>query len=357
MKLCLTLAPLLLLGVASAEETVLWRAGEGGVHTYRIPALAETRQGTLIAVADARFDSADDLPGRIALVIRRSTDAGRTWSPSRILRQVKTGGVGDASLLADPRTGRVWCFHAYGPPGAGFQTGGLQLHAITSDDDGRTWSEPRDLTPQIARPEWKAFFATSGTHFSLPSGRYLVPLVVKDASGVVAARNAYSDDGGRTWRTSPVVAPGTDESHAVGLADGTVYQNLRAQGRRIVARSHDGGVRFDAATRDEALPEPSCNAGLAVFMEGATQWMLFTNPASSKRENLTLRLSRDGGRSWPRSRVVHPGPSAYSTVLGLRDGNIAILYERGDNFQYESIYFMRIPFNLIVPGPKGDPEE
>lgn len=315
----------------------LFQSGEHGVHTYRIPALIQTRRGTLLAVADARFDSAGDLPGRIALVMRSSKDGGRTWSAQATLHQVTSGGVGDASLLLDPRTGRIWCFFAEGAPGVGFFTTTareLRVMAFHSDDDGLSWSIPVDLTAQFRNPEWQAVFATSGTHSMLSSGRMLVPLVVRDAAGVMAARNAYSDDGGRTWKVGAAIGVGTDESKAVELRDGRVMQNLRMPkpaGRRGVAFSSDGGVTFGPVTPVDALPDPSCNAG--IVRVGRRLW--FSNAASAvKRERMTLRYSDDEGRTWQVHSVLHDGPAAYSTVIGLRGGAVGVLYEADRSIRF-----------------------
>ena len=161
------------------SQTDVFREGDNGVHTYRIPALIETQKGVLIAVADARHDSDRDLPGNISLVMRRSFDTGKNWEPARTIQKVKEGGVGDASLLLDRSTGRVWCFFNYGPPGIGFMTAKpgaktgpttLQLHAIHSDDDGATWSEAVDLSPQVKEPSWQGMFATSGTDVQISLG-------------------------------------------------------------------------------------------------------------------------------------------------------------------------------------------
>ena len=341
---------------AEFEQVDLFRQGEAGVHTYRIPALLETRRGTLLAVADARHDNDRDLPGRISIRIRRSRDRGRTWTAPGVMREVPEGGVGDASLLLDPKTGRIWCFHAYGPPGIGFNTAQavavagpktLQVHAIHSDDDGLTWSVPVDLTPQIKAPEWRAMFATSGTHFVTSKGRYLVPLVVRDGDGKVTARNAFSDDSGKSWQVSPAVAPGSDESKVVELADGTLLQNMRSGKRRLTARSRDG-VHFDAASHDEALIDPSCNAGMVRYRHGSHDLLIFTNAASEKRENLAARYSRDGGRTWSGPRVLHAGPAAYSTVIGLRDGTIGVMYERGEKHAAERITFARFSLKWLL---------
>lgn len=335
------------------RQVDLFRQGDDGVHTYRIPALVETRKGTLIAVADARHDKSSDLPGRISLVMRRSFDKGTTWSPAQVIRKVEQGGVGDASLLLDRGSGRVWCFHGYGPPGIGFPTAKpgavtgaetLQVHAIYSDDDGDTWSPPVDITPQIKDPSWQAMFATSGTHFETSHGRYLVPMVVRDSGRAVSARNAYSDDKGRTWKIGPAIGRGTDESKAVELADGTILENMRAGKARAVARSRDGGITFDEPAEEAALVDPSCNAGITRYQRRGRNLLVFTNAASERRENLSVKISPDGGRTWTGGRTIHSGPAAYSTVIALRDGTIGVLYERGEKYAAERITFAR--FNL-----------
>lgn len=343
---------------ADLTQVELWKQGDGGVHTYRIPALIETKNGTLLAVADARHDSSKDLPARISLVMRRSKDRGRTWSPQVTIHKVEQGGAGDASLLLDKRTGRVWCFFAYGPPGIGFPTTKpgattgpttLQWHAIHSDDDGLTWSAPTDLTPQVKDPAWHGFFPTSGMHIETSKGRFIVPLVIREADAKsVVARNAYSDDRGQTWKLAPSFGPGTDESHAVEWVDGTIVQNMRSGPRRAVARSTDGGSTFSATTHDDALIDPVCNAGIARYVHKNRKFLIFTNAASSKRERLTVKLSADGGLTWPYERVLHAGPAAYSTVLMLRDGTVGVLYERGEKFAAEKITFARFPVDWVI---------
>lgn len=339
------------------EQTGLFKRGDAGVHTYRIPALIESKKGTLIAVVDARHENSRDLPGRISLVMRRSFDRGKTWSAAQTIREVSEGGVGDASLLLDRRSGRIWCFHAYGAPGIGFPTskpgtrGGpttLQIHAIHSDNDGKTWSKPVDLTEQIKDPAWQAMFATSGTNIETREGRFIVPVVVRDADRGVHARNAYSDDRGRSWKIGPRIAPHTDESHAVELKDGTILQNMRNGGTRAVARSRDGGISFDAATHDENLIDPSCNAGITRYSRKGKDLLIFTNAASTRRENLTVKLSYDGGLTWPDSRVIHAGPAAYSTVIPMRDGSIGVLYERGDKGAAEQITFANFTLDWVT---------
>lgn len=350
-----TLLPVISLLFAGADspsfsQQDLFRQGDNGVHTYRIPALVETKKGVLIAVVDARHDNAQDLPGHISLVMRRSFDGGEHWEAARTIREVKKGGVGDASLLLDRSTGRVWCFHSYGPPGIGFHTAKpgartgpttFQFQAIHSDDDGTTWSEAVDLTPQVKDPSWQAMFAASGTDIQTSSGRFLVPLVVRDAQGVVHSLNAYSDDHGRTWAHGDPIGDDTDESHNVELPGGVILQNMRNGRNRAIARSHDDGVTFGPVTHDPALIDPGCNAGITRYRRGGKDVLIFTNAASTRRESLTVKLSYNAGQRWPVGRVICAGPAAYSTVIPLRDGDIGVLYERGETNPYERITFAR----------------
>ncbi len=339
---------MLLLFLLCAQQTDLFQQGDAGVHTYRIPALIETRAGTLLAVADARHNSPRDLPGKISLVLRRSSDKGRTWSAMRTLREVPEaqGGVGDPSLLLDRSNGRIWCFHAFGPPGVGFFESSpekpLQVHAIHSDDDGMTWSVAVDLTGQLMNPGFHGLFVTSGTLIQTRTGRMLLPLVVRDStSKKMHARNAYSDDHGKSWRVGAAIGPDTDESHNVELADGSIVQNMRpAKGTaRLIARSTDGGATFGAVQADAVLVDPSCNAGITRHRGR----LVFTNAASAtERERLTIRTSRDEGRNWDWSRILHEGPAAYSTVIALGDGSVAVLYESGAKSSVERITFVRL---------------
>ena len=102
------------------ERILLEQSGDAGVHTYRIPALAVANDGTLIAAFDARNDSPNDLPGNIDVMVRRSRDLGRSWSPARRVVDFDSGrGGGDPSLLVDRATGRVFLFYEYAPAGTG----------------------------------------------------------------------------------------------------------------------------------------------------------------------------------------------------------------------------------------------
>ena len=338
------------------ERTALEQSGDAGVHTYRIPALAVATDGTLIATFDARNDSPNDLPGDIDVMVRRSRDLGRSWTPGRRVVDFDSGrGGGDPSLLVDRVTGRVFLFYEYAPPGTGIfrsnadrdsaSTGTVHPHVIWSDDHGATWQGPRDLTASLKPAGATGMFATSGHGIQLSArsrapGRLLQPYAWLDAERRMHAANAYSDDHGATWTLGASIGTGLDENKAVELDDGGVMQNIRAYEKtrthRLVAISRDGGITFGPALEESQLPDPRNNGDVIRVAPDApagsreARMLLFSNTADeTRRVNLTVRLSCDDGRSWPVSKMVHAGPAMYSVMTRLPDGTIGMLYENG----------------------------
>ncbi|MFF2409742.1 exo-alpha-sialidase [Streptomyces sp. NPDC058092] len=320
--------------------------GEGGFPQYRIPALTTTVDGTLVAAYDGRPDMAD-VPSNIALVIRRSTDGGRTWQPQQIVRQDDAPrGYGDPSLLVDRRTGRVFLFYAasvnQGYTGSGTGTDHddpnvLQADYSYSDDDGLTWKHRR-ITSEIKTPGWGGMFASSGEGIQLRYGRYAGRLIqqytVRHQGGNYAA-SAYSDDHGETWHMGQLVGPGADENKTVELSDGTVMLNIRSAPYRKVAVSHDGGITYEGLRQDTQLTDPGNNGAIMRYAPDApasdprSKWLVFSNTEDNGiRRNLTVKMSCDEGRTWPVKRVLDPGAAGYSTITPLPRGGIGMLYER-----------------------------
>ena len=227
-----------------------------------------------------------------------------------------------------------------------------------SDDDGITWADPKEITASVKPPEW-TWYATGPCHgIQLASGRLLVPcdhMVAVASDRHTDPQHSHvivSDDHGATWRVGGILPEGTNESTAVEMVDGTVYINCRnrrgAGQARAVARSVDGGETFAGFGRDEALIEPICQASLERLDGGRA--ILFANPASLARENLTVRLSVDGCRTWTADRTLHAGPAAYSDLAVLPDGTICCLYERGADSPYEEIALARFERAWLAGG-------
>lgn len=319
---------------------------------YRIPALAVTASGRVLAGWDVRADWRD-LPGPFDLVVRHSDDHGRTWSPSRFLRAHDGGhGFGDASLLV-AATGRVLCWYV-GSTGESFFSArpdapGLELWLAASDDDGLTWTH-RDLS--ALRPAGVAgMFASSGNGVRLAGGPYagrlLQPFVLRrpvgEDDGLTHATDAAehwaavarSDDGGDTWRLGEWIGPDCDESKVVEAASG-VLLHARARPRRRWATSDDGGVTFTAPVPHPALVDPACNGGLCRWGDVLVCSLL---DDEKERRRLVLRTSADEGRTWSPGVVADAGGAAYSALAPLADGTLGLLYEAGD---YDALIFRRV---------------
>ncbi len=320
-----------------------------GAPVFRIPALAVTTSGTLLAAYDARPTMAD-VPSHIALVLRRSRDGGATWGERVVVRADSAPfGFGDPSFVVDGSTGRVWLFHvASVRQGFSGSSTGVRdddpnvLHADVSwsDDDGSTW-EHRRLTSMIKDSSWGGIFATSGLGIQLQRGLYagrLIQQFVIRKQGANYGASVFSDNHGATWRMGALVGPGVDENKVVELSDGTVQLNARATPYRLVAVSRDGGATYGALRSDSTLIDPANNASIVRASGGA---LLFSNTADrSARTRLTLRLSCDDGTTWQTSRVLVRGAAGYSTMAVLSNGDVGVLFERG---AYAAISYARIP--------------
>ncbi len=346
------------------EQNDVFVAGRDGVFQYRIPALVTSNEGTLIAACDARKDRGGDPPNNIDHVCKRSLDGGRTWKPLQVVADFPGAeAAGDPCLLVDRQTGTVWVFYAWCPEGIGTKASQpglsgstLRVYAMTSDDDGVTWSKPRDLNPMVKDPDWNAMWCSPGRGFQTREGRLLVPSSsLRD--GASYSQMFASDDHGQTWKTLTASGDKTNEHMAVELADGRLMANMRSrhgQGCRAVSTSSDGGRTWSELVHDPDLVEPVCQGSFIRYtsrQDGyAKDRLLFSNPASRKREKMTVRLSYDEGKTWPVSKVIHAGPAAYSCLTVLADGTIGLLYERGEKSAYEKITFARFDLEWLTDG-------
>lgn len=374
--------PLLLLAFAACaigcaqppeapQHTTLFRPGEYGSKYYRIPALVTTTEGTLLAVADRRIESQGDLPNAIDLVLRRSTDNGRSWSdPIFIARHTDETGYGDAAVVVDRTTREVLCIFASGCGlWASTAEHPIDIQVARSQDDGLTWSAPQRITPQIYGPECPApavdslsgLFAASGRALQLADGTLLFAVAAHRTGDRWPPLRNYvccSEDGGHTWRLLPAEASDCgDEAKLAELADGSWLMSIRNpdKGYRRHALSHDRGASWSNVGEWHDLPDPACNGDVIRYSlrsEGARHnRLLHSIPAdTAERRNVSVALSYDEGKTWPIRKTVWEGLSGYSSLTRLKDGSIGLLTEVGTWDTGFEIRFTRLTMEWLTDG-------
>ena len=331
----------------SLRQVDVFRSGEGGYHTYRIPALITTKNGTLLAFCEGRRNSSSD-SGDIDLLLKRSFDNGKTWSEMQVVADMGEDTIGNPAPVVERRSGEIILLMTRNPGRITEKqivdgtAGGTRTVWITrSRDDGATWAPPREITAEAKRPDWSWYATGPGNGIQLHNGRLVIPCDhIRKDNRAYHAHVIYSDDRGATWKIGGIAGEQTNESAVAELRDGSLLLNMRSyagRNRRATARSLDRGLTWSPVELDPALVEPVCQASLIRGSEKGT--LLFSNPAAVTRTNMTVRLSRDGGATWPMARTVHAGASAYSSLAMLRDRSAGLLYERGERSPYERITF------------------
>lgn len=347
------------------EQTEVFVSGAEGYHTFRIPAAVATTKGTLLAFCEGRKTGPGD-HGDIDLVLKRSTDNGRTWGRLQLVHEEGDTAkitIGNPAPVVDADTGTVWLL---------FTRDNTDVFVTSSADDGATWSKPRKITAGVKRDDWTWYATGPGNGIQIQltrgpkRGRLVIPCDNRVGEGKLA-ENAfshviYSDDHGKTWQLGGIVPDhGMNECAVVELKDGSLMLNMRSYrglNRRAVSISKDGGETWSKATDDPTLIEPVCQASLIRrnWPDGNEPGrLLFSNPADKKRVRMTVRLSEDDGQTWPISRVLHEGPSAYSNLVALPDGQSGCLYERGQKNASERISFARFPVEWLRGGDTTSP--
>ena len=347
----------------------LWTGGTGGYATYRIPALVSTADGTVLAFCEGRRTGRGD-SGQIDLLLRRSSDGGRTWSATQVVVSWPGFTVGNPTPVLVRETGDVVLLFCSNPAEAHESTirKGLYKRAVwtvSSADGGLTWGTPVEITSQVMGDDW-TWYATGPCHaIQLRSGRLLVPCNHRhlDTETVTLSRHAhviYSDDLGASWHLGGGIdVEGANESVVVETRNGTVYLNSRDQhgrGHRFTARSDDGGLTFRDISIDETLTDPPCQATALAVTGLRLEPLMFVNPAGPGRSMLTARVSLDEGHTWPVSRLIHPGLAAYSDLMQVDvetrpspdsdddepSATLLALFETGDGDDCERLSLIRL---------------
>lgn len=368
-----------------AQETLVFEGGKEGHAIYRIPAIISLPNGELMAFAEGRVHGTDDF-GDINLVMKRSLDQGQTWSPLQMLvdyDSLQAGNPAPVVDLHDPKhpQGVVYLFfntgnnHEYE---VRLNQGVREVWMMKSFDLGKTWEDPVNITLQTHRPnnpqfnpnynfkeDWRYYANTPGHAFQFQEGKFKGRIFVaanhsvgppKDNFEEYQAHGFFTDDHGKSFQLSESITfPGSNESIAAELSDNRMIMSIRNQRgdirNRILAYSSDGGTSWDTAYFEESLPDPVCQASiLPIGMRNGKTVLAHSNASDpNHRNNLTIKISYDEGKTWLKSilvdRTADPKKSswtAYSDLVTVDEQTIGILYERNN---YSEIVFKTITWN------------
>lgn len=373
-----------LLNFCSAQEAGIpvFVSGKEGYKSFRIPAIIALQDGELLAFCEGRVNGAGDF-GNIDLVLKHSKDKGKTWSALQIVvdnDNMQISNPAPVLDLLDPAypKGRILLFYNTGD---NHESEVLKGNAskycwyVSSVDGGNTWSAPVDITLQVHRPnrptvnpafnfkeDWRYHANTPGHVTQFKEGKYKGRIFiaanhsagpVQKNAGQYEAHGYFSDDHGKSFQISNSIGiPGSNESTAAVLSNDRLIMNSRNQSgtirSRIVAYSGNGGNTWDTAYYDKQLPDPVCEGSiLELGKEKGKQVLAFCNAADTlQRNHLTLRISFDEGKTWPKTFPIYNGDTApkkgfdfaaYSDLVKINKNSVGVLYEK-DN--YSSIHFV-----------------
>lgn len=378
---CILLAKLIAVSCFTMAQTPVFVSGNDGYKSFRIPAIVRTPKGELLAFAEGRVGGSGDF-GDIDIVMKRSRDGGKSWSGIQVVASyddLQAGNPAPVMDLTDPvfPKGRLFLFFNTGNNHEGEVRKGKGLREVwykTSTDGGITWNAPVNITTQVHRPkqpavnaaynfpdDWRSYANTPGHGMQLTDGPYKgrIYIAANHSAGApksnfadYQAHGFYTDDHGKTFKLSETIpVEGGNEATAAELSGGRLMFNARNQKgdvrARIVAISSDGGTKWDTTFFDHNLPDPVCEGSILTLGRSKGKNMLaFCNAADTQiRDNLTLRISFDDGKTWKKSYVVDKGTAgekdftAYSDIVSTGKNTIGVLYERDG---YKAIVFKNV---------------
>jgi sialidase-1 len=364
---------------AQQQEVTVFKSGADGYRSFRIPAITKAPNGDLLAFAEGRVNGSGDF-GNIQIVLKRSVDGGKNWGTLQVVASndtLQTGNAAPVVDLTDPTypKGRLFLFYNTGNAPENMVRKGKGLREVwykTSTDNGVSWSAPVNITLQVHKPkqpqvnsaynfneDWRSYANTPGHAIQLAAGKYKgrIYIAANHSAGEPQKHYAdgrafgyYTDDHGKTFKLSNEVSmPGANENMAVELSGNKLMMNIRNQlgniKQRIIAISSNGGQTWDTSYFDPHLPDPVCQGSiLHVGKSKGKAILVVCNDADTLlRNNLTLRISFDEGKTWKQNYVVAKSPegykgdySAYSDLVAVDQKHIGILYEKDD---YKEVVF------------------
>ncbi len=347
----------------SANDSLnyIFESGTEGYKCFRIPAIVTTNTGTLLAFAEGRKIGCSDT-GDIDLVMKRSEDNGNTWSKLIVIWDDGDNVCGNPAPVVDEQSGAIHLLSTWNLGKdkesqiiAGSSKDSRRVFVMRSDDDGLSWTDAEEITSSVKKENW-TWYATGPCHgiqlkSAVNKGRLLIPCDhIEAGTKRYYSHVIYSDDNGKSWKLGGTTPQDqVNECTVAELSDGRLLLNMRnydrSQKSRKIAISEDGGMSWSDLASDSLLIEPICQASMLMVQDQKHKMhgLYFLNPAhEDERRMMTLRRSEDEGLSWSESRVLYPGPSAYSDLTLLSNGSLGFLYEAGISSPYQGIVFQSL---------------
>lgn len=354
-------------------QSKVFVSGDEGYKSFRIPAIIRAPNGDLLAFCEGRLNGSSDF-GNIKIVLKRSSDKGKTWSPLQVVASndsLQAGNPAPVVDITDPEfpTGRIFLFYNTGDASESDIRNGKGHRDVlykTSIDNGRTWNDPIDITTQVNRidqpainpqwnfkEDWRSYANTPGHGFQFENGKYKgrIYIAANHSTGLpqqyfkdYRAHGFYTDDHGATFHLSETVPfPGSNESSAAPMTKGRMMMNSRNQTgkHRIVSLSSDGGATWDTTFVDYNLADPICEGSLLNIgtKKGKTVLAFCNNVDTSHRDSLTLHISFNCGKTWRKNFLIESKNTGYSDIVKISKKKIGVLYEADE---YRLIRFQKI---------------
>ena len=341
--------------VPSSEFNYIYNQGTDGFELYRIPAIVKSKSNTLLAFAEARKARSNGDSGDIDLVVKRSSDNGKTWSKQITIWNDGQNTCGNPVPIVDDR-GRIhllmtWNFQTdkWGAITNGTGEDSRRPYYTYSDDDGITWAQPVEITSSVKKEKWD-WYATGPCHGiqiqkGIHKGRLVAPnyFTTRESGKVTSYSHIiYSDDYGKTWKPGePTPVGGVGECSVAEIGEGTLMLNMRADEGfyRKSCTSIDGGLQISIDQIDCKCQGSILSIGGAVFLSNAA--------SATERINMTIKKSTDNGKNWKGQYTVYEGNSGYSDIVELSDSQIAIIYEGGEKRYTDGLAFKVVSIKSI----------
>ena len=344
--------------VPSSEFNYIYNQGTDGFELYRIPAIVKSKSNTLLAFAEARKARSNGDSGDIDLVVKRSSDNGKTWSKQITIWNDGQNTCGNPVPIVDDR-GRIhllmtWNFQTdkWGAITNGTGEDSRRPYYTYSDDDGITWAQPVEITSSVKKEKWD-WYATGPCHGiqiqkGIHKGRLVAPnyFTTRESGKVTSYSHIiYSDDYGKTWKPGePTPVGGVGECSVAEIVEGTLMLNMRADEGFYRCTSIDGGLTWSSP--QISIDQIDCKCQGSILSIGGAVFL--SNAASAtERINMTIKKSTDNGKNWKGQYTVYEGNSGYSDIVELSDSQIAIIYEGGEKRYTDGLAFKVVSIKSI----------